>query len=192
MSTTKLSVGKSKASLGTKLAASRPSSKVSLDSRMDPDGTPSKSRNSESKSSLTKLNDSTSRKNLSYKDGTSKSNSQDGLSNKDIIITSSSQDEFSFALPETLHEDALPIFFSSATVELFHFKDLCSELKPYTIMKKTEILADLFNRAAVSDFHPVKAKVNVGRFLLLSILHHARVLVPELPKPDWRDDGHGN
>ncbi|KAI9217425.1 WD40-repeat-containing domain protein [Blastocladiella britannica] len=71
--------------------------------------------------------------------------------------------QFLFALPEALPADVpavLPVFLSTATVELFQLKQLCPAEKPYTMLRRADLLADLFNRAAVSDFAPLKQQFN--------------------------------
>ncbi|KAJ3375105.1 WD repeat-containing protein 63 [Allomyces arbusculus] len=65
-----------------------------------------------------------------------------------------------FTVPDPLPDGAVPLFLSTATVDLFHLKEKCTEAAPYTFMKRADMLADLFNRAAVSDFHPIKLQLN--------------------------------
>ena len=57
----------------------------------------------------------------------------------------------------------IPLFFSGAGQQLFECvvdKDLTTE-NPSKLIPKEKILEDFKNRAAVSDFHPVKKKVQV-------------------------------
>ncbi|KAI9189737.1 hypothetical protein H9P43_001170 [Blastocladiella emersonii ATCC 22665] len=68
--------------------------------------------------------------------------------------------EYIFSIPETLPEGSLALFLSTATVDLFQLKEMCTEAKPYTFLKRADLLSDLFNRAAVSDFSPLKAQLN--------------------------------
>lgn len=63
-------------------------------------------------------------------------------------------------VPEALPDGAVPLFLSTATVELFAMKARCTEAEPYTFISKSDMLADLFNRAAISDFHPIKAQLH--------------------------------
>lgn len=57
----------------------------------------------------------------------------------------------------------VPLFFSGAGQQIFDCvvdKDLTTET-PHKLVPKKMILEDFKNRAAVSDFHPVKKKVQV-------------------------------
>lgn len=60
-----------------------------------------------------------------------------------------------------LPEGCEPIFISNGTQELFNClteKDVTLE-NPYKILKKEDILQDIYNRAAVSDFQPYNKKI---------------------------------
>jgi len=57
-----------------------------------------------------------------------------------------------------LPEGVVPLFLSSKTQELFGVHtdiDVTAE-SPMKIISKEQVLQDLYNRAAISDFHPVK------------------------------------
>ena len=63
-----------------------------------------------------------------------------------------------------LPEGVVPIFFASKTQEIFEVKadeDVTAE-SPFKMLKKEDIINDMRNRAAVSDFHPVKQLILVG------------------------------
>ena len=60
--------------------------------------------------------------------------------------------------------DLMPLFFTSKTQELFGCvgdEDVTEE-NPYKLVSKEAILQDFRDRAAVSDFHPVKKTVQVS------------------------------
>lgn len=57
----------------------------------------------------------------------------------------------------------MPLFFSGAGQQIFQCvvdQDVSPE-SPFKLIPKEKILEDFTNRAAVSDFHPVKKKVQV-------------------------------
>ncbi len=61
-------------------------------------------------------------------------------------------------------EELLPLFFTTTTQEMFGVKggvDV-TELHPIKMIPKADILADMFTRAAVSDWAPAKQLVQVG------------------------------
>ncbi|KAF0877572.1 WDR63 protein, partial [Crocuta crocuta] len=61
-------------------------------------------------------------------------------------------------LPSPGHPEIYPLVLTTQTQEIFNCRideDVTDE-KPYKLIKKEDILADFKNRAAVSDFHPVK------------------------------------
>lgn len=63
-----------------------------------------------------------------------------------------------------LPDDVVPIFLSSKTQEIMAcvpYEDVTEE-NPFKILKKEDILADLYNRAAISDFSPMKDTFNVS------------------------------
>ncbi|KAM7100196.1 dynein axonemal intermediate chain 3 isoform 2-T3 [Molossus nigricans] len=56
------------------------------------------------------------------------------------------------------HPEIYPLVLTTKTQEIFNCRideDLTDE-QPYKLIKKQDILTDFYNRAAVSDFHPVK------------------------------------
>ena len=61
------------------------------------------------------------------------------------------------------HDGAIPIFISAPTQQIFECKtdDDVSASRPYKLIKKEDIMKDLFNRAAVCDFQPHKKIIEV-------------------------------
>ena len=69
-----------------------------------------------------------------------------------------------------LPEGVVPLFLSSKTQEIFSVRadeDVTAD-NPMKVLTKEAIQSDLFNRAAISDFHPIKAIVNVS---VISVLN---------------------
>jgi len=66
-------------------------------------------------------------------------------------------------LPSELPPGITAIFLTSSTQELFKLKggEHVSAEKPLKFVPKSDILADLYARAAVSDFSPIKALIQV-------------------------------
>jgi hypothetical protein len=67
-------------------------------------------------------------------------------------------------LPDELLPGMVAIFITSMTQELFKVKpgeDVTAE-KPIKLIPKADILADMFARAAVSDWSPLKQQINVN------------------------------
>ena len=63
-----------------------------------------------------------------------------------------------------LPDDVVPIFLSSKTQEIMAcvpYEDVTEE-SPFKILKKEDIQKDMFNRAAISDFSPMKDMFNVS------------------------------
>lgn len=60
----------------------------------------------------------------------------------------------------------IAIFLTSSTQELFKLKggEHVRAEKPLKFVPKSDILSDLYARAAVSDFSPYKAQINVSVF----------------------------
>lgn len=76
----------------------------------------------------------------------------------------------------------IPFFFSGPGQQLFQCvvdQDITPEA-PHKLISKDKILEDFMNRAAVSDFHPVKKKIQVNHYFyimhttnkLCSYMHH--------------------
>ena len=61
-------------------------------------------------------------------------------------------------MPEELPEGAKSLFLSSKTQELFNLGEATSE-RPVVIVEKADIIQDTIKRAAVSDFSPIKKKI---------------------------------
>lgn len=62
------------------------------------------------------------------------------------------------------HPEIYPLVLTTKTQEIFNCRieeDLTDE-QPYKLIKKQDILADFQNRAAVSDFYPVKKLIQVS------------------------------
>lgn len=74
-------------------------------------------------------------------------------------------------------DGVIPLFLTGAGQKIFQCvadADVTPEA-PHKIIPKSSILEDFRNRAAVSDFHPVKKKVQVRVFLYNA--HHKQVHV---------------
>jgi len=72
-------------------------------------------------------------------------------------------------LSAALPDGVVPLFLSSKTQELFGVHadiDVTAE-NPMKIVSKEQVLQDLYNRAAISDFHAVKPLMVVCSSLLL-------------------------
>ena len=68
-----------------------------------------------------------------------------------------------------LPEGVVPLFLSSKTQEIFSIRtdeDVTIE-NPVKLITKQDIQADMFNRAAISDFHPIKPLIVVRNNLFL-------------------------
>ena len=57
----------------------------------------------------------------------------------------------------------VPIFLATKTQEIFECRvdEDVTEDEPYKMIKKEDILQDMFNRAAVCDFSPFKQAIQV-------------------------------
>ncbi|KAL7754264.1 hypothetical protein RI367_000245 [Sorochytrium milnesiophthora] len=66
----------------------------------------------------------------------------------------------SIALGEALPDGAIPLFLSTATVDIFKLGEhFANSAATYALIDKQVIQADMFNRAAVSDFAPFKQQL---------------------------------
>lgn len=67
--------------------------------------------------------------------------------------------------PVEIPEDIMPLFFASKTQEIFSCRadEDVTEENPCKLIPKEAIIQDFKDRAAVSDFHPVKKLVQVCR-----------------------------
>jgi len=77
----------------------------------------------------------------------------------------------------TGHPEIYPLVLTAKTQEIFNCRideDMTDE-QTYKLIKKEDILADLQNRAAVSDFHPVKKIVLVNIILLFALSPNSRI-----------------
>jgi len=70
------------------------------------------------------------------------------------------------AYTAALPEGVMPLFLSTKTQEIFgvHTDTDVTAESPMKIISKEQVLQDLYNRAAISDFHPVKPLMVVSRF----------------------------
>lgn len=67
-------------------------------------------------------------------------------------------------MPSPGHPEIYPLVLTTQTQELFKCQideDVTDE-QPYKLIKKEDIFADFRNRAAVSDFYPVKKVIQVS------------------------------
>ena len=77
----------------------------------------------------------------------------------------------------TGHPEIYPLVLTTKTQEIFNCRveeDMTDE-QTYKLIKKEDILADLQNRAAISDFHPVKKIVRVNTSLLFALSPNSRI-----------------
>ena len=77
-------------------------------------------------------------------------------------------------LPDVLPDGAVAIFLATKTQEIFSVR-MDEDIKmnaPYRLIKKEDILKDIFNRAAVCDFQPFKKTIEVASAfkLLISLI----------------------
>ena len=72
---------------------------------------------------------------------------------------------------ETPPEYIFPLFFTTKTQEIFECKadEDVTEDNPFKLISKEAILKDFKDRAAISDFHPVKSIVQVGQAEIQSL-----------------------
>ena len=65
---------------------------------------------------------------------------------------------------DSLPEGSQALFISSMTQNIFSCKadEDVTEETPFMFLSKAKILQDLFDRAAVSDFHPIKSIIQVS------------------------------
>lgn len=85
-----------------------------------------------------------------------------------------------FVLPG--HPEIYPLVLTTKTQEIFNCRaeeDFTDE-QTYKLIKKEDILADLLNRAAVSDFHPVKKIVRVNTGLIFAFSPTSRAAQDKL------------
>nr|XP_021508824.1 WD repeat-containing protein 63 [Meriones unguiculatus] len=86
-------------------------------------------------------------------------------------ITLDTEEEEAMNMESMGHPEIYPLVITTKTQEIFNCRveDDITDEQQYKLIKKEDILADLLNRAAVSDFHPVKKIVREypGEELLL-------------------------
>lgn len=86
----------------------------------------------------------------------------------DLSFSISGADWLQWLCSLALPEGVVPLFLSSKTQEIFGVHadiDVTAE-NPMKIVGKEHVLQDLYNRAAISDFHPVKP------LMVVSLLCH--------------------
>ena len=67
-------------------------------------------------------------------------------------------------MPSPGHPEIYPLVLTTQTQEIFNCRideDVTDE-QPYKLIKKEDIFADFQNRAAVSDFYPVRKVIQVS------------------------------
>ena len=92
-------------------------------------------------------------------------------------------DSIFLALPEGV----VPLFLSTKTQEAFgiHADIEVTAENPMKIISKEQVLQDLYNRAAISDFHPVKPMMVVCRWFLLIQLYYCIIFFSLLNCHVW-------
>lgn len=142
---------------------SKPGSAKSGKSGGSKPGTPSKSARARSpkspKSPKSGRSDKSAKKSAKKKPASAKTEGDDDASqetvDKDWVAKLAN-----FNFPDELPEGAKSLFLSSKTQELFDLGDSnTTEHKLVKLRSKSSILADILKRAAVSDFSPIKKKI---------------------------------
>lgn len=148
------SPGKPSSKAGSK-PNSKPGSAKSGAGGASKPGTPSKSARAKSpKSPKSGRSDKSGKKSAKKKTASAKSENDDAV-HVDAELNAKIEN---FVMPEELPAGANSLFLSSKTQELFNISD-SSETKLVRIIQKEEILSDIMKRAAVSDFSPIKKKL---------------------------------
>ncbi|KAM6217081.1 dynein axonemal intermediate chain 3 [Rhynchocyon petersi] len=81
-----------------------------------------------------------------------------GAQDKRKQVPSDNEEEMPASMQSLGHPEIFPLVLTTKTQEIFNCRineDVTDE-KPYKLLKKDDIIEDLNNRAAVSDFYPVK------------------------------------
>ena len=93
-----------------------------------------------------------------------------------------------FTLPFPGHPEIYPLVLTTKTQEIFNCRvdEDVTEEQPYKLIKKEDIFADFANRAAVSDFYPVKKIVQVGMSPLFIFQPYLKRFLIHNRK-SWRD-----
>ena len=122
--------------------------------------TPSKSARAKSpKSPKSGRSDKSSKKSAKKKTASAKTEPEDEPPQDDVDKELAAKIE-NFTFPDELPEGAKSLFLSSKTQEIFDLGDSnTKEHKLVKIREKSVILADILKRAAVSDFSPIKKKI---------------------------------
>lgn len=139
---------------------SKPGSAKSNKSAGSKPGTPSKSARAKSpKSPKSVRSEKSGKKSAKKKTASAKTEGEESAEqddvDKDLAIKLAN-----FTFPEELPEGAKSLFLSSKTQEIFDLGDAnTTEHKLVKLRSKSSILADIMKRAAVSDFSPIKKKI---------------------------------
>ena len=66
-------------------------------------------------------------------------------------------------LPESLPDGCVPLFLATRTQELFGLRtdEDVQATSPFRLLRKDDVQRDIHNRAAVSDFQPLKKLIEV-------------------------------
>jgi len=91
-------------------------------------------------------------------------------------------------LPFPGHPEIYPLVLTTKTQEIFNCRvdEDVTEEQPYKLIKKEDIFVDFANRAAVSDFYPVKKIVQVGMSPLFIFQPYLKRFLIHNHK-SWRD-----
>ncbi|KAF6028504.1 WDR63 [Bugula neritina] len=137
---------------------SKPGSAKSGKSAGSKPSTPSKSVRAKSpKSPKSGRSDKSSKKSAKKKTASAKTEDEEQVEVVDNMMKAKIE---AFTIPDELPEGAKSLFLSSMTQEMFNLGDAnTEENKLVKIRSKQSILDDIFKRAAVSDFSPIKKKI---------------------------------
>lgn len=90
-------------------------------------------------------------------------------------------------MPFPGHPEIYPVVLTTKTQEIFNCRideDITDE-QPYKLIKKADILEDFQNRAAVSDFYPVKKVIQVSTTYLFIFWSYLKMFLVHKSK-SWR------
>ena len=91
-------------------------------------------------------------------------------------------------MPFPGHPEIYPLVLTNKTQEIFNCRideDVTDE-QPYKLIKKEDIFADFENRAAVSDFYPVKKIIQVSTVSVFIFQSYLKRFLIHNHK-SWRD-----
>lgn len=120
--------------------------------------TPKSARAKSPKSPKSARSDKSGKKSGKKKPGSAKANEDEAQNDMDPELAAKLNN---FTFPEELPPGAESLFLASKTQELFSLGDaaIATEHPLVKIRAKKDILADVMKRAAVSDFSPIKKKI---------------------------------